>query len=113
MKTDFKKSNAETMAITRNVRDFDKETDNIYESVVILSKRANQISLEIKEAMQEEMQEFTPAQDTLDEVYENRDMIELAKSYERLPKPSALAIQEFLDKKIYYKRNSDSEVENV
>lgn len=113
MKTDFKKSNAETMAITRNVRDFDKETDNIYESVVILSKRANQISLEIKEAMQEEMQEFTPAQDTLDEVYENRDMIELAKSYERLPKPSALAIQEYLDKKIYYKRNSDSEVENV
>lgn len=101
------------MAITRNVRDFDKETDNIYESVVILSKRANQISLEIKEAMQEEMQEFTPAQDTLDEVYENRDMIELAKSYERLPKPSALAIQEYLDKKIYYKRNSDSEVENV
>ena len=109
MKTDFKKSNAETMAITRNVRDFDKDTDNIYESVVIMSKRANQISLEIKEEMQEEMQEFTPAQDTLDEVYENRDMIELAKSYERLPKPASMAIEEFLEKKIYYKESPDAE----
>ena len=113
MKTDFKKSNAETMAITRNVRDFDKDTDNIYESVVILSKRANQISLEIKEEMQEEMQEFTPAQDTLDEVYENRDMIELAKSYERLPKPASLAIEEFLEKKIYFKESPEAEAQNV
>ena len=109
MKTDFKKSNAETMAITRNVRDFDKDTDNIYESVVIMSKRANQISLEIKE----EMQEFTPAQDTLDEVYENRDMIELAKSYEKLPKPASLAIEEFLEKKIYFKESPDAEAQNV
>lgn len=113
MKTDFKKSNAETMAITRNIREYDKETDNIYESVVIMSKRANQISLEIKDEMNKEMQEFAPAQDTLDEVFENRDLIELAKSYERIPKPTLLAVKEFEDKKIYYKRNEDDEVENV
>lgn len=113
MKADFKKSNAETMAITRNIHDFDKETDNIYESVVIMSKRANQISLEIKDEMQKEMQEFTPAQDSLEEVFENRDMIDLAKSYEKLPKPTLLAIKEFEDKKIYYKREDEENLENV
>lgn len=113
MKADFKKSNAETMAITRNIHDFDQETDNIYESVVIMSKRANQISLEIKDEMQKEMQEFTPAQDSLEEVFENRDMIDLAKSYEKLPKPTLLAIKEFEDKKIYYKREDEENLENV
>ncbi|MCK9340033.1 MAG: DNA-directed RNA polymerase subunit omega [Bacteroidales bacterium] len=113
MKTDFKKSNAETMAITRNIREYDKETDNLYESVVIMSKRANQIALEIKDEMNKEMQEFAPAQDTLDEVFENRDLIDLAKSYEKLPKPTLLAVKEFEDKKIYYKRNEDDDIKNV
>ncbi|HNW67443.1 MAG TPA: DNA-directed RNA polymerase subunit omega [Bacteroidales bacterium] len=113
MKTDFKKSNAETMAITRNIREYDKETDNIYESVVIMSKRANQIALEIKDEMNQEMQEFAPAQDTLDEVFENRDLIDLAKSYEKLPKPTLLAVKEFEDKKIYSKRNEDDDIKNV
>ncbi len=113
MKTDFKKSNAETMAITRNIRNYDKETDNIYESVVIMSKRANQISLEIKDEMNREMQEFAPAQDTLEEVFENRDLIDLAKAYEKIPKPTLLAVKEFEDKKIYYKRSEDADMENV
>lgn len=113
MKTDFKKSNAETMAITRNIREFDKETNNIYETVVIMSKRADQISLEIKDEMQKEMQEFAPAQDTLDEVYENRDQIDLAKSYERLPKPTLMAIKEFEDHKIHYKLNDEPNEENA
>ena len=73
MKTDLKKTNAETMAITRNVREFDKDTDNIYESVVIMSKRADQISLEIKDEMQKEIQEVAPATDSLEEVFENRE----------------------------------------
>lgn len=100
------------MAITRNIREFDKETDNIYETVVIMSKRADQISLEIKDEMQKEMQEFAPAQDSLDEVYENRDQIDLAKTYERLPKPTLMAIKEFEDRKIHYKLN-DEEGENA
>ena len=86
MKTDFKKSNAETMAITRNIREFDKETDNIYESVVIMSKRADQISLEIKDEMQKEMQEFAPALDSLDEVYENLDELFVAVNGARAKK---------------------------
>ncbi|MBO4654046.1 MAG: DNA-directed RNA polymerase subunit omega [Bacteroidales bacterium] len=113
MKTDFKKSNAETMAITRNIREYDKDTHNIYESVVIMSKRADQISLEIKDEMHREMQEFAPAQDTLDEVYENRDLIELAKSYERLPKPTLMAVKEFEDGKIHYKLEEEREEENA
>jgi len=107
MKTDLKKSNAETMAITRDVHVFDKDTGNIYESVVIMSKRADQISLEIKDEMQKEMQEFVPAQESLDEVFENRDLIDLAKSYERLPKPTLLATKEFEDQKIYYKLSEE------
>lgn len=109
MKTDFKKSNAETMAITRNIREFDKDTDNIYESVVIMAKRADQISLEIKDEMQKEMQEFAPAQDSLDEVYENHDQIELARSYERLPKPTLIAIHEFLHDQIYFRNPAKEE----
>ena len=113
MKTDLKKTNAETMAITRNVREFDKDTDNIYESVVIMSKRAEQISLEIKDEMQKEIQEVAPATDSLEEVFENREQIEIAKQYERLPKPTSMAIKEFEDGKIHFKLNNPQEEENA
>ncbi len=113
MKTDLKKTNAETMAITRNVREFDKDTDNIYESVVIMSKRADQISLEIKDEMQKEIQEVAPATDSLEEVFENREQIEIAKQYERLPKPTSMAIKEFEDGKIHFKLNNPQEEENA
>lgn len=113
MKTDLKKTNAETMAITRNIREFDKDTDNIYESVVIMSKRADQISLEIKDEMQKEIQEVAPATDSLEEVFENREQIEIAKQYERLPKPTSMAIKEFEDGKIHFKLNNPQEEENA
>lgn len=113
MKTDLKKTNAETMAITRNVREFDKDTDNIYESVVIMSKRADQISLEIKDEMQKEIQEVAPATDSLEEVFENREQIEVAKQYERLPKSTSMAIKEFEDGKIHFKLNNPQEEENA
>lgn len=109
MKTDLKKSNAETMAITRNIRDFDKDTGNIYESVVIMSKRADQISVELKEEMKQEVEDLAPQQDTLDEVFENRELIELAKTYERLPKPTLIAVKEFEDGKIHYKLEDENE----
>ncbi|MDD6581997.1 MAG: DNA-directed RNA polymerase subunit omega [Bacteroidales bacterium] len=113
MKTDLKKTNAETMAITRNIREFDKDTDNIYESVVIMSKRADQISLEIKDEMQKEIQEVAPATDSLEEVFENREQIEIAKQYERLPKPTSMAIKEFEDGKIHFKLNNPQEEGNA
>lgn len=98
---DYKKIKAETTAITRNISDFYEQTGNIYETVVVLSKRANQIGLELKEELNQKIEEFTPATDTLEEIFENREQIEIAKFYERLPKPTLIAVEEFLNHKIY------------
>ncbi|MCU0371154.1 MAG: DNA-directed RNA polymerase subunit omega [Bacteroidales bacterium] len=105
---DYKKIKADTSAVTRNVREFDKETGNIYESVAILSKRANQISLELKEELNKKIAEFASPTDNLEEVFENREQIEIAKFYERLPKPTLISVSEFLNDQIYH-RNPASE----
>ena len=89
--------------ITRDLRELDVKTDNIYESLVIMSKRANQISNNIKEELHQKLSEFASSNDNLEEVFENREQIEISKYYERLPKPSLVAIQEFLDDKVYYR----------
>lgn len=100
---DFKKIKTNTEAVTRNLNDFDKETDNIYESVAILAKRANQISTEIKDELLRKIEEFqTPMSENLEEVFENREQIELAKFYEQLPKPTLIAIYEFLNDRLNY-----------
>jgi hypothetical protein len=106
---DYKKVKADTLAVTRNVSDFDKDTGNIYEAVCILSKRANIISLEIKEELGKKISEFATATDNLEEVFENREQIEIARFYEQLPKPTLIAIHEFLNNQIYY-RNPAKEV---
>jgi DNA-directed RNA polymerase subunit K/omega len=98
---DYKKIKTDHLAVTRNVTDFMGESGNIYETVVILTKRANQISLEIKEELSSKIEDFASNQDNLEEVFENREQIEIAKFYERLPKPSLLAIHEYLNKQIY------------
>ncbi|RLD57236.1 MAG: RNA polymerase Rpb6 [Bacteroidetes bacterium] len=103
---DYKKVKTDTEAITRKIRDFDVETGNIYESISIISKRSNQISLEIKEELTKKIQEFATTQDNLEEIFENREQIEIARFYERLPKPALISIQEFMDDSIYY-RNPD------
>ena len=100
---DYKKVKMDNSAITRDLNDFDKETGNIYESLIILSKRANQISADIKEELVEKMQDFTTTGDGSDEYFENKEQIELARYYEQLPKPSLLAIQEFTNDQIYYR----------
>lgn len=110
MKAEYKNIKAEYEAVTRNIREFDKETGNIYESVFIMSKRANQVAAEIKDELMQKMKEFTPGTDTLDEIYENRDQIECAKYYEQIPKPTLLAIKEFEDDQIYYKRNLEDDL---
>ncbi|GAA4341946.1 DNA-directed RNA polymerase subunit omega [Mucilaginibacter gynuensis] len=92
--------------VTRDLRELDKGTDNIYESLVIMSKRANQLSNNIKEELHQKLSEFASSNDNLEEVFENREQIEISKYYERLPKPSLVAVQEFLDDKIYYRNPS-------
>lgn len=95
--------------VTRDLRELDEQTGNIYESLVIMGKRANQISNNIKEELHQKLSEFASSNDNLEEVFENREQIEISKHYEKLPKPSLVAIQEFLDGKVYY-RNPSKEV---
>lgn len=100
---DFKKTNAEQSIATRDIRRFDGVTGNVYEAVAIMSKRANQISSEIKEELSGKLQEFSSHTDNLEEVFENREQIEISKHYEKLPKPSLISIQEFLEDKVYFR----------
>ena len=94
---DYKKSKAPVNTVTRNLRDLWEPTGNIYESVAIIAKRANQISVEIKQDLSKKLSEFASYNDSLDEVFENREQIEISRFYEKLPKPTLLATQEFLD----------------
>jgi len=100
---DYKKSKAPVNTVTRNVMNLCKDTGNIYESVAIIAKRANQISLQIKEDLSKKLQEFASYNDTLEEVFENREQIEISRYYEKLPKPSLLATQEFIEDKVYWR----------
>ncbi|WP_342646260.1 DNA-directed RNA polymerase subunit omega [Mucilaginibacter sp. CSA2-8R] len=94
--------------VTRDLRDLDKTTNNLYESIVVMSKRANQISNNIKEELHQKLSEFASSNDNLEEVFENREQIEISKHYERLPKPTLVAVQEFLENKVYF-RNPNKE----
>ena len=100
---DIKKLKIETTTITRNMSELNDPTENIYESVAIIAKRANQISQEIKEELNSKIEEFATPSDNLEEVFENREQIEISKFYERLPKPTLIALQEYLDGKIYHR----------
>ena len=99
----YKKTNAPTNTVTRDIMDLCDETGNIYESVAIIGKRANQISLDIKNELSKKLQEFASVSDNLDEVFENREQIEISRFYEKLPKPSLIATQEFVEGKIYFR----------
>jgi len=100
---DYKKITTETTAESYDVIKFEEGTENIYESLAILARRANQIGLEIKEELNEKVSEFQTSTDTLEEVFENREQIEIARYYERLPKPTLMAIHEFLNDKVYHR----------
>ena len=108
---DFKKTNAPTNTVTRDLVDFVKATGNIYESVAIMGKRANQISVEMKDELKSKLEEFSSTTDNLEEMFENREQIEISRYYERLPKPTLIAAQEFVEGKIYF-RNPAKEKEN-
>lgn len=109
---DFKKTNAPTNTVTRDLMDLCKDTGNIYETVAILGKRANQISTAMKEELTRKLQEFGSSQDNLEEIFENEEQIQISRYYERLPKPTLIATQEFLEDKVYY-RNPSKEREII
>ncbi len=100
---DYKKVKSESTTVTRDLRQFDKDTHNIYQSVVIVAKRANQIGLEMKEELNSKLEEFATSTDNLEEIFENREQIEIARFYEQLPKPSLIAISEFNNGNIYFR----------
>ena len=100
---DYKKSKSPVNTVTRDVLELWKETDNVYESVAIIAKRANQISMEIKQDLSKKLAEFASYNDSLEEVFENREQIEISRYYEKLPKPTLLATQEFLEGNIYWR----------
>ena len=106
---DFKKIDAPVNTVTINRNKVDEPTGNIYEAISVIAKRATQINGEIKKELLEKLDEFATYNDSLDEIFENKEQIEVSKFYERLPKPQALAIQEWLEDKIYYRNTKDTE----
>ncbi len=102
---DYKKSKAASTTITRNTKELENKAENIYEAVVIAGKRANQISVEIKEELNQKLEEFANYTDNLEEVFENREQIEISKFYERLPKPTLIALDELESDLIHVKKH--------
>src|SRR5512137_1693487 len=100
---DYRKSNAPVTTVTRNLDSLNKGTNNIYETVIIVSRRSNQISVEMKQELNKKLEEFASYTDNLEEVFENREQIEISKFYERLPKPTLIALQEFEESKIFFR----------
>jgi DNA-directed RNA polymerase subunit K/omega len=100
---DYRKSTAPVTTITRNIDRMTKETGNIYETVIIVARRSNQIAVEMKQELNKKLEEFASYSDNLEEVFENREQIEISKFYERLPKPTLIALQELDEGKIFYR----------
>ena len=100
---DFKKINAPSNTVTHDMNSLCEKVGNIYEVVAIVAKRANQIDAEIKKELDEKLQEFSQQSDNIEEVFENREQIEISRYYEKLPKATLLATKEFEDGKIFYK----------
>jgi len=107
---DLKKTNAPLSSITYDRNEIDAPTGNIYEAISVISRRAEQINTDIRRELVDKLEEFATYNDSLEEIFENKEQIEVSKFYEKLPKPHALAIQEWLNDKIYY-RNTDDDVQ--
>ncbi|MBP1677409.1 MAG: hypothetical protein H6Q20_1968 [Bacteroidetes bacterium] len=100
---DFKKVNAPSNTISRDMNSMSVNVGNVYETVKIIAKRSNQISAEIKSELDKKLQEFASMNENIEEVFENREQIEISRYYEKLPKPTLIATQEFIEDKIYYR----------
>ena len=104
---DLKKTNAPVSTITYNRNEIDEPTGNIYEAISVISRRAEQINTDIRRELVDKLEEFATYNDSLEEIFENKEQIEVSKFYERLPKPHALAVQEWVDDKIYFRNTED------
>lgn len=111
MSINYKNTNAEKTTVTRDANHFSEKSGNIYQSLIAISKRSNQISAEMREELTKKLAEFASTTDNLEEIFENREQIEISKFYESLPKPVAIAIQEYLEDKIYIRDNGETVVE--
>ena len=100
---DYRKSNAPLTTVTRDMSKLSDETGNIYETLMVIAKRSNQISSEMKKDLEKKLQDFASFSDNLEEVFENREQIEISRFYEKLPKQTLIASKEFQDGKIFYK----------
>jgi DNA-directed RNA polymerase subunit K/omega len=109
---DYKKSKAPTNTVTRDMTKLSEPTGNVYETVRVIAKRSNQISVEIKRELQKKLDEFASYNDNLEEVFENREQIEISRFYEKLPKPVLIATQEYIEGNVYHK-NPAREKENL
>ena len=109
---DYRKTNAPTNTITRDIIKLCDQTGNVYETVAIIAKRANQISVEMKQDLEKKLQGFASVNDNLEEVFENREQIGISRYYEKLPKPTLIAAKEFEDGKVYF-RNPAKEKNNL
>ena len=108
---DIKNSDAPINTVTLDKNLIDEPTNNIYEAISIISKRASQINGDIKKELLEKLDEFATYNDSLEEIFENKEQIEVSKFYEKLPKPHALAVQEWLEDKIYHRNTADESLE--
>ena len=91
----------------KDLNDLKSRTGNVYESISVIAKRANQINISLKEELHSKLEEFASHTDSLEEVHENKEQIEISKAYEKMPNPALLATQEFLEDKVYHRRNED------
>lgn len=92
----------------RRVSDLQAKTGNVYESIAVIAKRANQINVTLREELHNKLEEFASHTDTLEEIHENKEQIEISRAYEKMPNPALLATQEFIEDKIYYRKNEDN-----
>ena len=105
--TKYRNSSASISTSTHNREEIEAPTKNIYEALSIIAKRSNQINLDIRKELHEKLDEFATHNDSLEEIFENKEQIEVSKFYERLPKPQAIAIEEWLNDKIYHRDTED------
>lgn len=107
----FKNTNAESTTVTRNMDEIEEVTGNIYESCVVVSKRSDQLAVDLKEELINKLNEFASTTDNLEEIFENREQIEISRFYERLPKTNAIALKDFLEDKVYFRMPTTSSEE--
>jgi DNA-directed RNA polymerase subunit K/omega len=100
-------ANTSNVVETKNLTEIKTKTGNLYESIAVIAKRANQINISLKEELHNKLEEFASHTDSLEEIHENKEQIEISKAYERMPNPALLATTEFMEDKVYYRKNED------